>query len=86
LTDKSDLPLIFVGDELSPALEESLVDTLVTKCETLQARVATVETILVSLIAAGKRWKESGPSTEETYADDQAMIAAIETADEAFKG
>ena len=39
-------PTHFDDDEplnLSPAIEESLVDTLVTKCETLQARVSELE-------------------------------------------
>lgn len=39
-------PIHFDDDEplnLSPALEESLVDTLVTKCENLQARVKELE-------------------------------------------
>lgn len=35
-----------MSDELTPALEESLVDTLVTKCEALLARVAELEALI----------------------------------------
>ena len=42
LTNENDLPLVFDGDAISPALEESLVDTLVTKCESLQAECLTL--------------------------------------------
>lgn len=64
--------------EAKEVLGRVLEDTL--------ARHAKVETILVSLIAAGERWKQAGPSTEETFADDQALLEAFGNADEALNG
>lgn len=53
--------------------------------ERIERRSATVETTLVSLIAAEKRWIASGPSTEEDHADNQALIGALAEAEKTLK-